>query len=65
MLADPATGLCGIARRLGVRDAYAAFRDHTLIPAMQRIASEHGIDMSQAPPPETVVTAVSGLVRGR
>jgi hypothetical protein len=44
---------------------YGEFRDHTLMPAMQKVASEHGMDMSQGPQPETVVTTVSGLVRGR
>ena len=46
-------------------EAYDAFRDHTLMPAMQKTASVHGMDMSQTPAPETVVSTVSGLVRGR
>jgi hypothetical protein len=46
-------------------EAYAAFRDQTLMPAMQKVGAEHGMDMSQGPLPETVVSTVSGLVRGR
>jgi hypothetical protein len=46
-------------------DAYAAFRDQTLMPAMQKVAAKHGMDMSQGPLPETTFTTVSGLVRGR
>lgn len=46
-------------------DAYAAFRDNTLMPAMQKLASEEGMDPSQGPPPEPVVSTVAGLVRGR
>jgi hypothetical protein len=45
--------------------AYADFREHTLAPAMQKVASEHGMDLSQGQEPETVVSTVSGLVRGR
>jgi hypothetical protein len=44
---------------------YAAFRDRTLMPAMQKVASEHGMDMTQAPAPNTVVSTVAGLVRGK
>jgi hypothetical protein len=46
-------------------ESYVEFRDHTLTPAMQKVASDHGMDISQEPSPETVVTTVSGLVRGR
>jgi hypothetical protein len=44
---------------------YDAFHDHTLVPAMEKVASDHGVDLSQGPQPETVVTTVAGLVRGR
>jgi hypothetical protein len=46
-------------------DAYAAFRDQTLMPAMQKVTAAHGMDMSQGAEPETVMTTVSGLIRGR
>lgn len=46
-------------------DDYGAFRDHTLMPAMQKVAAEHGMDMAQGPLPETDIATVAGLVRGR
>jgi hypothetical protein len=46
-------------------EAFEAFRDGTLMPAMQKVASDRGMDMTQAPPPEVTMTAVAGLVRGR
>jgi quinol monooxygenase YgiN len=46
-------------------DAFDAFRDARLMPTMQKVATDSGMDMAQAPPPETSVTEVAGLVRGR
>lgn len=45
--------------------AFTTFRDHTLMPAMQKVAAEHGIDVTQGPQPETVMTTAAGFVRGR
>lgn len=75
VMTDPPAGLVlhthfmrdGRARVIDVWDseeAFTSFRDHTLMPAMQKVAAGHGMDMSQAPAPETVVP-VSALVRGR
>jgi hypothetical protein len=47
------------------QEAFESFRDQRLLPAMQKLAAERGIDMMQAPPPEATVTPVHGLVRGR
>lgn len=73
---DPPAGLIvhthfGEGGRIRVIDvwdstgAFEAFRDTRLMPTMQKVAAEHGMDMTQAPPPETTMTEVAGLVRGR
>ena len=47
------------------QEAFERFQDRVLLPTMQRVAAEHGMDMSQAPPPDTTITTVEGLVKGR
>jgi hypothetical protein len=74
--ADPPDGLIvhthfdegGRARVIDVWDsqeAFESFRDARLMPAMQKVAADHGMDVTQAPSPETTLTTVAGLVRGR
>ena len=74
--ADPPAGLIvhthfdegGRIRVIDVWDsteAFEAFRDSRLMPTMQKVAAGHGMDMTQAPMPETTMTEVAGLVRGR
>jgi len=46
-------------------DKFESFRDRRLMPAMQKVAADSGLDMTQAPQPETTMTEVAGLVRGR
>jgi hypothetical protein len=46
------------------QDAFERFQQSLLIPTMQKVAAEHGMDMSQAPQPDTTFTTVSGLVTG-
>jgi hypothetical protein len=46
-------------------DKFESFRDKRLMPAMQKVAADSGLDMTQAPQPETTMTKVAGLVRGR
>ena len=46
-------------------DAFDAFRDSLLVPTMQKVGADSGMDMSQAPQPDTTITEVAGLVRGR
>jgi len=47
------------------QEAFEAFRDSRLMPTMEKVAADAGMDMSQAPQPETTITEVAGLVRGR
>jgi heme-degrading monooxygenase HmoA len=47
------------------REAFETFRDGRLMPTMEMVAADSGMDMSQAAPPETTMTEVAGLVRGR
>jgi hypothetical protein len=44
---------------------FDTFRDGRLMPAMEKVAADRGIDMTQGPMPETTMTEVAGLVRGR
>jgi quinol monooxygenase YgiN len=46
-------------------EAFDAFRDGVLMPTMQKVGAERGMDITQAPPPETTMTQVAGLVSGR
>jgi hypothetical protein len=46
-------------------ERFESFRDGRLMPAMQKVAADSGMDMTQAPPPDTTMTEVAGLVRGR
>jgi hypothetical protein len=41
---------------------YAKFRDARLIPAMIKVAEQHGVQLQ--PPPEPIFIPVQGLVRG-
>jgi hypothetical protein len=45
------------------QEAYETFRDSRLLPAMHTVAQRHGI--GGPPQPETSVTAVHRVVRGR
>jgi hypothetical protein len=47
------------------REAFERFQESRLAPTMQRVAAEHGMDMSQAPGPDTTFMTVGGLVKGR
>lgn len=47
------------------QEAFEQFQESLLVPTMQRVAAEHGMDMSQAPPPDTTFMTVGGLVKGR
>ena len=47
------------------QDAYERFQESLLGPAMQTVAAKHGMDMSQAPPPDTTFMTVGGMVKGR
>jgi hypothetical protein len=56
----------GRARIVDVWDSqedYAKFRDARLIPAMMKVAEQHGMQLQ--PPPEPVFVPVQGVVRGR
>jgi hypothetical protein len=46
-------------------EAFERFQQSLLMPTMQKVAAEHGMDMSQAPAPDTTIMTVSGLVKGR
>ena len=41
------------------------FEESLLRPTMQRVAAEHGMDMSQMPQPDTTNMTVCWLVKGR
>jgi quinol monooxygenase YgiN len=47
------------------QEAYESFQQSRLMPAMQKVAADHGQDLSQGPQPETSVVTVHGMVRGR
>lgn len=47
------------------QDAFDAFAETRLMPTMQKVAAGHGMDLSQAPQPETSFADVAGMVRGR
>ena len=47
------------------QEAFEQFQETRLMPTMQRVAAEHGMDMSQAPQPDTTFMTVDGLVKGR
>ena len=47
------------------QEAFDSFQESRLMPAMQKVASGQGMDMSQAPQPQTSILAVHGLVKGR
>jgi hypothetical protein len=56
----------GRARIVDVWDSqedYVRFRDARLIPAMMKVAEQHGMQLQ--PPPEPVFVPVQGVVRGR
>jgi quinol monooxygenase YgiN len=72
---DPPTGLVvhthfdegGRTRVVDVWDsqeAYESFLESRLMPAMQKVAAGQGMDMSQAPQPETSFLSVH-VVKGR
>jgi quinol monooxygenase YgiN len=76
VLSDPPEGLIvhthfeqgGSIRVIDVWDsaeAFDAFRDGRLMPTMEKVAADAGMDLSQAPQPETTFVEVAGLVRGR
>ena len=44
--------------------AYQTFREQRLMPAMEKVAADNGMDMSQSEEPESVFLEVRGLVRG-
>ena len=46
------------------QEAFDSFQESTLMPAMQKVATGHGMDMSQAPQPTTSILKVHGLVTG-
>jgi hypothetical protein len=73
---DPPEGLIvhthfaegGRVRVIDVWDSsekFESFRDGRLMPTMQKVAADSGRDMTRAPQPETTMTEVAGLVRGR
>jgi hypothetical protein len=47
------------------RELYESFVQGTLMPAMQKVAAGHGVDMAQASLPEPTFLPVQGLVKGR
>jgi hypothetical protein len=47
------------------QEAYQSFAETTLMPAMQKVAAEQGLDMTQAPQQEPTFLPVHGLVKGR
>lgn len=47
------------------QEAYEAFQESRLMPAMQKLAASRGMDMTQAPQPATSILNVHGLVKGR
>ena len=46
-------------------EAHQAFVESRLMPAMAKVAAERGFDIAAAGPPETVLTDVHRLVRGK
>ncbi len=44
-------------------EALEEFRQSRLMPALQKVAQERGVDLSEQP--QTTVTEAAGLVRGR
>jgi hypothetical protein len=47
------------------QEAFERFQESLLVPTMQKVAAAHGMDMSQAPQPDTTFMTVDGLVKGR
>jgi quinol monooxygenase YgiN len=47
------------------QEQFDSFQESRLMPAMQKVAAGQGMDMSQAPQPETSIRKVHGLVKGR
>jgi quinol monooxygenase YgiN len=47
------------------QEAFETFLESRLAPTMQRVAAEHGMDISQAPPVDTTFVTVGGMVKGR
>lgn len=47
------------------QEAFDSFQQSTLMPAMQKVAAEQGMDISQGPQPESSVLPVHGVVKGR
>jgi hypothetical protein len=47
------------------QQAYDSFAESRLMPAMQKVAAGQGMDMSQAPQPQTSILTVHGVVRAR
>ena len=47
------------------QEQYETFRDQRLMPAMQKVAGNHGMDLSQSQPNEPTVIPVHGMVRAR
>lgn len=47
------------------QEAFERFEESRLGPTMRKVAAAHGMDLSQAPPPDTNILAVDGLVKGR
>lgn len=47
------------------QEEFDAFQEGRLMPAMQKVAAGHGMDMSQAPQPEPSIVRVHGVVKGR
>ena len=47
------------------QEAYERFQESRLGPALQTVAAEHGMDMSQSPQPDPTFMTVGGLVKGR
>jgi hypothetical protein len=44
---------------------YETFAENRLRPAMAKVASDRGFDIAGGPPPETVITEVQRVIRGR
>jgi quinol monooxygenase YgiN len=47
------------------QEAFDSFAQSRLMPTMQKVAADRGMDMSAGPQPETSVLPVHGLVKGR
>jgi hypothetical protein len=47
------------------QEAFDGFQESRLMPAMQKVAAGQGMDVSQAPLPETSILPIHGLVKGR